>query len=77
MNRYTLTLDEGQLKLLHQFLATGVDQLQKNITEGHRVKDPVVHADVTIDAFSRGPRLVALLEEHLALGPEPTYQQSG
>ena len=75
MEKYPLTLDEGQLDCLLTFVAAGVNQLQKDIKAGHRFPDPVVHADITLDAFTRGPKLLALLEEHKALGPQPVYEE--
>ena len=71
MKKYTLTLNEGQLILLHNLVSTGVYALQTDIGNGTQTSDPILDAEIRIDAFSRGPKLVTLIEEHLALGPEP------
>ena len=75
MKKYTLTLNEGQLNLLITLVSAGTAELQANITRRARHGDPVMHADQTLDAFSRGPKLLAILQEHLALGPELTYEE--
>jgi hypothetical protein len=75
MKKYTLTLDEGQLNLLIAFVGAGTTELQANIAQGVRHEDPIMHASLTLDAFSRGPKLLAILQEHKALGPEPVYEE--
>lgn len=76
MPKFRLSLDEGQLAELHDLAQLGLAFRRKCIEDERRpsataTSDP----DRYLSAYNRGPRVVALLEEHLKLGPVPELKE--
>ena len=80
MNKHRISLTESQLQTLIFLAQQGADRFQSYMRKVQAQPEkfdfsPVDLADSTLIAFSRGPKLIALLEEHKALGPELRYEE--
>ena len=82
MKKYSLTLNEGQMDCLIRLIQAGLNQCKTDAMHTTHLcttvtgQPPTVEqADNILDAFARGPKLLALLEEHKALGPQPVYEE--